>query len=611
MKRKCQNGGSASEDLLNFIKDPKNASILEEYKKQGYSISTEGDSLKFQRGKGIFDFNPIVKGANKLIDVTTAIANKIGDIKGARDEYKQYLESIQPEITDEQDNRTNTQPIYFKTGGKSRQSILAEAGEVYESVYGDIKKIPDHMDTHDDSSGGVEVQDASRVLEDTGDKRDDLPSKILEISPDKLFDLIGVKSKKPVTHSKAFELASKVSDKEAKFTEKFLKRNVDSLDKSPNDIYAKNSMEANMKKLSNIKTKGEIFDTLFDHQESIKKFFNINDSGKEAQNGKDVYKERLDYLNKMRSRQALGNEVDDPNVDYEKLYMETLKKASREALGNGARNSRVVTTPAKMKSAITVPELEGENKVKFTYPNGDPGEILRDDSTDTSNVSRDFNQNSETQSINTIPSPSSQFKEPLRWYDTTTPTTAFIDALRRTNVKYNPVEFTTPKAKYLDPTQALQEGQESYNAALKTLPANGVGYANAANIFGKKYSIDNKILPDYDNANNGIWNQNQMQISSIKNSQNIANQSARETFEKKQLAGMEAQRQQLLRSMDDITTTIAQNAKYNREGQLLMKLFPNFNKEGNYNGNKYIFTSPNPARAAEILAQINKSKKKK
>lgn len=55
-----------------------------------------------------------------------------------------------------------------------------------------------------------------------------------------------------------------------------------------------------------------------------------------ANKGRDPQVVRLDYLRKMASRQALGNEVDDPNIDYDKLYTQTLQKLSREAVNEGA-----------------------------------------------------------------------------------------------------------------------------------------------------------------------------------------------------------------------------------------------------------------------------------
>ncbi len=103
-----------------FIADPRNKKILEDYKRNGYSYSSDnnGDNIKFERPTGNFDFSPGFKAANTGIDLITGLANKIGDLKGNREEYKQYLESIQPPITTNADQEgRNDNPIFFKNGG--------------------------------------------------------------------------------------------------------------------------------------------------------------------------------------------------------------------------------------------------------------------------------------------------------------------------------------------------------------------------------------------------------------------------------------------------------------------------------------------------------------
>lgn len=46
----------------------------------------------------------------------------------------------------------------------------------------------------------------------------------------------------------------------------------------------------------------------------------------------------------------------------------------------------------------------------------------------------------------------------------------------------------------------------------------------------------------------------------------------------------EAQRQQKLTSLDELYNRVAQNRKLNREGNLLMQLYPAFDQYGEYNG---------------------------
>jgi hypothetical protein len=141
-----------------------------------------------------------------------------------------------------------------------------EAGEIYSSTEGTINKISDKGNTHED--GGEIVLDADRILEDTSDKRTDVASKNLKVLPEELKDSFGVTVKKPVTHSKAFEIVSAYYEKKAKKIENVLKKNKKSI--NWNDKYAENSLNINAKNLQSIPTDQSIFDTLFEIQEAKK-----------------------------------------------------------------------------------------------------------------------------------------------------------------------------------------------------------------------------------------------------------------------------------------------------------------------------------------------------
>lgn len=825
-----------------FINDPRNKQLLDQYKKNGYSYSSDnnGANIKFERPTGVFDLSKGFQGANAGIDLITGIANKVGDLKDSRDQYKQYLQSIQPQegANPYQDGK-NDAPIFYgkggmnkyqvgglksynpnlaskdapflqwynkntlegkngipfsdkidydyysyfrngdyknyqgghfpdtykrpnhetfsnesiysvpenpggswngdqyipnmKTGGinikKSHRGlftkeakaagmsvqeyashvlankdeystavekraqfahnfaatggevspakakiilhdkevkghpltdkqrrffgylsnkqvggdnsqqppIMAEAGEVYQNPQGSIAKIPDSMDDHDDASGGVQVNDAHRILEDTGDKRSDMPSQLLRLSPDMVKKLTGAKTNKTLTHSKAYEAGAKESDRLTKQTQNILQKNVDTIDRSPNDQYAKNSLELNFKRLDTIPTKGEIFDKLFDHQEAVKGKYNIANPPAEAkygkmktaQNGSDSsfnnkFARTLSQVTgdgSLVPPQPFGNEYSgDLNAD---LYPFDFDKDWNSGINplninnpqtpstlpyDGPQfppytNERFNNLPNPLSSnngqspignlrLMTVPG-------KFSMTTSNPGL-----STDIPDYGSNLHPARSNGATANIPQSSSPFNVPLHWYDVATPIAAFTDALRRRSVKYNGIQLTAPQAKYVNPLPQLQQGQESYNAALDNLPANGVGYANAANLFTRKYSMDNNILANTNNINNGIWNNNEQARVNTKNAQSQSDAQSRQTFDNQVAGGIEAQRQQLLRSMGDLTTTIAQNAKYNREGNLLMKLFPNFNQQGNYNGNKYNFQSP-VANAATPQSKID------
>lgn len=186
--------------------------------------------------------------------------------------------------------------------------------------------------------------------------------------------------------------------------------------------------------------------------------------------------------------------------------------------------------------------------------------------------------------------PKSTFNEPLNWFDVAGPISGLLEG--RVPVKHNPAQLNQLRLKLQNPLPALQSGQSDYNAALKMLPQNTVGQANVANVYSKKYAIDNQILGQYENANSQIKNQEIGYNTNVRDRQSIADQSAREVTESKYLGSKEALRQQQKTSWDEIYTRLAQNKKLNREGNLLMKLFPAFDQNADFNGYKYQFRNP-------------------
>lgn len=580
--------------------------------------------------------NPYFNAFYGLQDVGTLLAKVVNNIKDSKEEYKKYIESIQPRAGYNKDSEgLNPAPIYYQKGGATVKPIMAEAGEVYQSPDGGVSKVPDNAPTHNDPEGGAIVLDAFKILEDTGDKRGDIESKLLLVQPDELLQMTGVFSKKPVTHSKAYELGSEKIDKDVKKTSKFLQKNVDSIEKSPNDPYSKNSLNMNFNRLGVIPTKGDLFDILFSHQEDIKRKYNI-DNGGEAQNGAinitPYSGDRTDSKNKSKySKQEwedFAKEMGFKGGDT-KAFQEFLFSLNGDS-----------GTPNVQADIINSHQKYGDpNPVKGTDPTGlnrwidgrlgyrwdSIYEKYKGQSSPLDQNPNDYDIQFKDKAADYFPpepAPKSQpfansttvdpnrfnkedFNFPLKWYDVATPIAAFIDATHRRGVPYNTANLVEPKVKYMNPLPELNAGQADYNAALATLPGNGVGYANQANLFAKKYSIDSQILGKYENINNGLWNSNEAQVADIRNKQALIDQAARKEQEYKISMGLEAQRQQMLRSMDDITTTIAQNAKYNREGKLLMKLFPAFNPSGDYNGYKYRFTKPT---ATGVMSELERLK---
>lgn len=620
----------------------------------------------------------------------------------------------------------------FQMGGNTQNppSVEAEQGEIFQDNQGGLNKINDSADTHE--QGGVQIDNAQRVLEDTGDKRKDPKSKMLMVHPDDVKSLTGAKTDKAVTHSKAFELGKKENEKQLKFTQKFLKKNVDDLEQNPNNIYAQNSFNLNLMKLGSIPTNGETFDKLFDHQENIKMAANImnpsdTDQAKYGKNMKKFqtggtnppysqykqkaldfaksqgYNEGDDYSKMLYYFQHMTAAASDPkSMDlYGKLYDQVQKDAvstttkaesAQESSANGSQGDITPYMSSKTPQGGITPTGQSsfynkdkdylnrweaiipgisklDNKTaqdkiyqyKMSTPQGQQdiqnmwtvngltnqgrnnhnfdqfttngvfngGELndknllgdLKDAYTDgmfgkrqlepdvttpqksygfigpvdPNNPAPDQTAAATTDNkinINNIPQPTSPFSAPLKWYDVAAPISSYLGALNRTNVKYNPIDLVAPQAKYINPEPQLNDIQGDFNTEVNQLPSNGVGYANTANLLSKKYQLDNQVLGNTNNVNNGIWNQNEQNVVNTKNLQSQDDQQARSIFETKQLQGISAQKQQLFQSLKDLTGVISSHDKYQREGNLLMRLFPDFTQNGVENGNSYHFTSP-------------------
>jgi len=158
--------------------------------------------------------------------------------------------------------------------------VEAEEGEIVESQDGDINKIPDNAGTHEE--GGVKLSNVSRVLEDTSDKRKDKASKLLKITPEEMQGLFGFKPKSSVSHSKAFELATKhYNDKRNKV------RDANKVINSKPEIDKLGSTTAklNFKNMENIPSEQDVYDALFMHQEAVKDIHDIQDNGKMGKYG--------------------------------------------------------------------------------------------------------------------------------------------------------------------------------------------------------------------------------------------------------------------------------------------------------------------------------------
>jgi hypothetical protein len=514
-----------------------------------------------------------------------------------------------------------------------------EQGEIYEDINGDISKISDSAPTHDD--GGVLVDDAHRILEDTSDKRTDYVSKELKLSPEEIFNVTGFKPKSSLTHSKAFEVSSEYWDRKYKHLEKKVK---DTLDYAAdtNSTYAKNSLDFNNQQLTSIPSKQELFDNLFEYQEKKKEQMNaLNNNNMFATGGaKSPYKvkpEGYGDLTKMADAIKAYNEAAGTNftsiaqvqkhrtetypeltidyyknqginptnkhvkllgtndIDFSQVADDKILEGDYDKLWG---NRQLIPTKKKFKNEdewfqyLKMRPVVTSNGKQYVYEGGNTYTTpeyeqgttpppAQQPSTPPSNT---------TEEPSIQPSQRSRFNEPLRWYDVAHPIENLINS-DRIPVRYDIPEITYSQPKYQNPLPTLQGATADYNTILQKLPANAVGYGNAASVYSSKYNTDNQVLAQYDNINNDIYNKTRLYEDQMRNQQSANDYAARQQFEQKYLNSLEKQRQQRALSRGDIYNTLAKNRVLNREGNLAMQMFNFFDENGNYTGNPYVFNS--------------------
>lgn len=553
-------------------------------------------------------------------------------------------------------NSKNNKPfIQFKNGGNSNNNELnettglpihqynqatveAEGGEVYQQPDGNIVKISNNAPSHEE--GGVPINNVQRVLEDTSTTRKDKYSQALKVNKDTFQKLFNIDSSRDLSHSEALEKVDDNINKQTGKIQNSLKNSLKYLDINKNDIYSKNSLNLNSEKLNDISTRGETFDTLFAHQEAIKNMLNIQNDPK-AKFGKYIPKAfdgltlgKPDVNGGITPTGKNNNDYsfteNDLNLYAKKLGLRTdnNKNFQQDLLNHVLKlpNGRKILDDSFDTYGNTVQGINNSNKNKGQYNpdqsfiDGDikartlyvlsqalkrttpeqPIPSLRNlnigvppQSIDDGSVS---SPNASDNPINTYQSTISTnrqkaFNEPLNWYDVAGPLAGLATA-EGSPTNYNPTDISKIQLKRQNPLPTLQAGQRDYNAIIDQLPATGSGAANANNLFATKYALNNQVLGQYDNINNNIDNQQVMYNANASDRQSIANQQARESFEQKSLGTQEAVRQQKLKSLDELFTRTAENAKLNREGNLLLKMFPNFNQSGDYNGVQTRYSVP-------------------
>ena len=228
------------------------------------------------------------------------------------EEVFQHLQGLneqeQQQAIQEMANAVNGQKM--QTGGipevvsKNYGNLELEKGEVFRTDSNEIKKVSESEPTHE--YGGSLQPDAAQTLEDTSDKRLDVDSRLLKVHPSEVEEMFGFKPKKSLSHSKLYEVAIEKFGKQLKNVQNKIAKSLEYA-KKVNDVYSERSLEQNLKKLDEIPNEHNIFNILFDHQESIKKQYGIDQDMFYAQNGLNRMTPPYPESDKKRKEEELNN----------------------------------------------------------------------------------------------------------------------------------------------------------------------------------------------------------------------------------------------------------------------------------------------------------------
>lgn len=187
------------------------------------------------------------------------------------------------------------------------------------------------------------------------------------------------------------------------------------------------------------------------------------------------------------------------------------------------------------------------------------------------------------------------FNQPLEWYDVAQPMYSMITSGKEPVRQVTPEVFA-PQVRLLDPRPQMYQGQADYNQAMNLLPDSGVGYANVANLYAKKYEINNQVLGQYENANKAKLDQRDAFNAQRMTQQSAIDAAGANEFETKRLTRDEAQRQQRILDIGTLSNTVALNRRFNREGTMVNGMFDYYGYNNQTSGidrndNPFTFTS--------------------
>lgn len=598
-----------------------------------------------------YGLDPTFQKIDALASGALFLSNSINNIKTTKQENTKYMNELQPKYRTN-DVVQNNLPMYAKVGGQTNSEAEVERGEAVQDTEGNIDRISDQAAMHE--QGGVKLDNVDRVLENTSHLRDDGQSKKLLISPERFEELFGVKTKKNLSHAKALEEANKIFTKQSNKVTSKINQSAKDLENNLDDKYTNASLDLNIHTLKSIPTEDKIFDVLFNHQEATKLMNGISNPNGESKYGGYIPKYETGGDPSKANQpgyDSQGNLLSLTNIDMppKPLTQDNSQLPLQTSIGqwnygktqypsqfrnySDKTNKKSYTAPQGLTpSDFYRPEVIAEMAKRNSEVGIDNDLGVADDSTwgarhqavydyfGSQYFNRPQNQpqqvdspgintmkvsggakgiipNSnpqETQQINQFKlragNQNSEFNEPLQWNDIASPIMKIADN-ERIGAHYNPVELNKVKLKQYNYEPALEQGRRDYNAAIEGMPISGAGMANRVNAYSQKYNINNQVIGDYANKNVGIENQERLYNANVDDRQSIADAGSRQTFEQQYLGSREAQRQQKMKSFDELFNRISENKKLNREGSLLMKMFPDFNSYGDKNANQRYFAT--------------------
>lgn len=221
------------------------------------------------------DFKPasyagVYTNVQKRMQSSDLLANEgfFSDFKPAQ---QQVAQNAMAATTKPAKNTLTGEVLPLQMGGEVGATVEAEQGEAIQNSQGQIGMIDNAAPTHEE--GGVIVPDVHRVLENTSKIRKDKNSKYLRLDPKAVQELTGIETKKTMSHAQALDEADKVYEEQRENVVK--KINLASKDKKDLDKYAENAVKLNINTFKSIPTKEQLFENLFNHQETVKAMVGI------------------------------------------------------------------------------------------------------------------------------------------------------------------------------------------------------------------------------------------------------------------------------------------------------------------------------------------------